>query len=304
MVAILFKESIELIIFMLAGFLLVKLNGLKQMHISGLSSVLTNLALPCAILMSCQIPFSWSIVNIIIQSMIVSLLFMLITLFIAIGVTKLFKVKISLQSVWIGCCTFSNILFIGIPIIGSIFGERGLIALVTYNAVSNVFLFTFGIKLYSGKSHFDFRSFLFTSAIAASIIGFVFFFTKITIPKPFAEALTSLGGMTAPLSMVITGALFAFTDMKRLLKRIDIYNFCLTRLIILPILLIPLLKLGVPNTIILGVMIIAAAMPAGAINTAMAELYAGEGRTASEYVVVSTLISMVTIPIITYLALS
>ncbi|MFX3616923.1 MAG: AEC family transporter [Sporolactobacillus sp.] len=303
MIVILFKESIELILFMLSGYLLVKLNWLKQTHMAGLSSVLTNLALPCAILMSCQMPFSWRIARIIGESALVSLLFMILSLLIALVIPKLFKIKGSLKSVWTGCCTFSNILFIGIPIIDSIYGQPGLITLVTYNAFSNIFLFTFGLKLYSGKAQFDWRAFLVTPAIAASIIGFFLFFIKITLAGPIAAALTSLGAMTAPLSMVITGALFAYTDIKNVVRRTDIYKFCLTRLVILPIVLIPLLLLGVQNKVILGVMIIAAAMPAGAINTAMAELYGGEGKTASEYVVISTLFSMLTIPIVAYLSL-
>lgn len=71
----------------------------------------------------------------------------------------------------------------------------------------------------------------------------------------------------------------------------------------MPIILVPLLKLGIQNKVILGVMVIAAAMPAGAINTAMAELYAGQGERASEYVVSSTVFSMLTIPLVAYLSL-
>ncbi|MFT8324929.1 AEC family transporter [Oenococcus sicerae] len=303
LIIVLFKESIELIIFMLTGFLLVKCHSLREDQTGGLSNVLTKAALPATILMSCQIPFSWRIVSIIGQSAIVSLLFMILTLVVSLLVPHIFHVQGSLKSIWIGCCTFSNILFIGIPIIGAIYGKTGLITLVTYNAFSNLFLFTFGLKLYSGQTQFEWRKLLFTPAIFASFLGFMLFFAKISLVGPVGQALTSLGNMTAPLSMLITGALFAGTDIKKVFRRLDIYQFCFTRLVLLPIILVPLLKLGIQNKVILGVMVIAAAMPAGAINTAMAELYAGQGERASEYVVSSTVFSMLTIPLVAYLSL-
>lgn len=303
MIAILFRESIELIIFMVFGFLLFKLHWVEKVHINGLSGVLTKLSLPCAILMSCQTAYSQQTAIVILQSALVSLVFMLVTLLLSFIMPRIFKIQADLRQIWVGCCTFSNILFIGIPIVGALYGRVGLIVLVTYNAFSNLFLFSFGIRLYSARSAFDWRSFLLTPAIAASILGFVFFFARIHIVSPISNSLNALGDMTAPLSMLITGALFAQTDYKELFKRVDLYEFCLTRLIILPLVLVPLLKLGVPNYVILGVMVIAAAMPAGAINTALAELYSGQGRRASEYVVSSTLLSMLTIPMIAWISL-
>ncbi|MFT8917418.1 MAG: AEC family transporter [Oenococcus sp.] len=293
----------ELIIFMLFGFLLLKLGWIKKIHINGLSGLLTKLSLPCAILMSCQMPFSWQTAQIIGESAVISLLFMIVTLLLALLMPKIFRIKADLKNIWVGCCTFSNILFIGIPIIGSLYGHVGLIVLVTYNAFSNLFLFSLGIKLYSSVSKFEWRSFLLTPAIAASILGFLLFFARIRIVSPISDSLSDLGNMTAPLSMLITGALFAQTDFKHLFKRLDLYEFCLTRLVILPLVLVPLLKFGIQNQIILGVMVIAAAMPAGAINTALAELYSGQGRRASEYVVSSTLLSMLTIPLVAWVSL-
>ncbi|TKA00078.1 hypothetical protein FA950_28910 [Bacillus thuringiensis] len=167
MTSIVMNQNAILFIYLIIGFSSVKFNWIKENQMPSLSNLLTNVALPFAILISFQSTFSEE-----------------------------------MRKIWIGCCTFSNILFIGIPIVGELYGSKGLIILVIYNTISSLFLFTIGIKLYSGnmKGKMNCKGFLSTPVIIASLGGFILFISNIHIPNPFYSAFQTLGNLTAPLS--------------------------------------------------------------------------------------------------------
>ncbi|WP_430981856.1 AEC family transporter [Bacillus thuringiensis] len=87
---------------------------------------------------------------------------------------------------------------------------------------------------------------------------------------------------------------------KKIIKGIDIYAFCFIRLIIIPLLAISIMHPLIQDPYISGVMILSAAMPAGATNTSLADIYARNGIQASQYVAISSILSMFTLPFILF----
>jgi len=214
------------------------------------------------------------------------------------------SMETSLKKVWIGCCTYSNILFIGIPIIGSLYGEKGLFILVIYNTISNLFLFTLGVKLY--KKNVDLKTIvisLLSPALLSSFLGILLLILGLSLPPTVNNALNQLGAMTAPLSMIITGALFGLVNIRQFILSKNIYLFCSVRLILIPILVFILLNPIITNKLVLGVMVLSAGMPAGATNTSLATIYSNKGPETSQYVVMSSLLCIVTLPILMYVIL-
>src|SRR5699024_6140687 len=193
-------------------------------------------------------------------------------------------------------------LFIGIPIIGTLYGEKGLFILVIYNTISNLFLFTFGIKLY--KNDIDFKSIglsILSPALLASFLGILLLILGVSLPKTLATAINELGNMTAPLSMIITGALFGFINIKKFIVSRNIYLFCFVRLILIPGLVFVILNTFITDKVILGVMVLSAGMPAGATNTSLATIYSDKGAETSQYVVMSSILCIITLPVLIYI---
>ncbi|WP_050615581.1 AEC family transporter [Bacillus testis] len=297
------NENTILLIFMIVGYALRKSRVMNTSNMDGLSKVLTLVALPAAIIISLQTPYTPQLLKKVGVTLIVSLLMTIVAFLIGIALTRLFRIQHVERKIWIGCCTFSNILFIGIPIIGSLFGNEGILMLVSYNTVCMFLLFTLGIVIYSnkGESSIQMKDFFLNPAVIATFVGFILFVANIALPKPIFGAVNALGGLTAPLSMLITGGMMADNKIGAFLIDFKVYLFSAIRLFLIPavtyLLLLPIVK----DPLIIGVLVIASAMPSGAMNVVFAEQYSSSGPLASKYVVMTTLLSVLTLPAVAYL---
>lgn len=295
---IVFGQTIILILYMLVGALLSKKKLFTVQVEACLGWFLANIALPFAILMSFQVEYSSEIMNIVKKSLVTSIVIVALTMGLGFLFTVLFRRKGAGRRLWVACFTFSNILFIGIPIVSELLGPKGLIVLVTYNTVANLILFTVGVMIFSGSKEIDVIRIVKTPAIIAAALGFLLFVLHLSIPQMLAPFFTSIGNMTAPLSMIVNGAIFARSKIMPIILDKDNLLFSVLRLIALPACLTPLLKLTLHDPVILVIMCLVIGMPSGALNSVFAEQYVGEGAKASQYIVLSTIISMFTLPLI------
>ncbi|WP_025722175.1 AEC family transporter [Paenibacillus polymyxa] len=300
MLEILIHENMILVTYMAIGFLAFKLKLLHTSHMEGLSRVLLGVSLPSAILYSLQIPFSREMLRDIGITLIVAVAILFSTLAIGSLSARLLGIKTGKREVWVGCCVFSSILFIGMPIVEAMYGERGLALLVTYNAVFNVALFSMGVRIFSADkaSTVSLAGVLRNPAIIATAVGFGMFFLNVRLPDPLLDASKSLGGLTVPIAMMMTGAMIAGSKLGSLLRSKRVYLFSLVRQIVVPVVLLVLFKSILEEGVLLGIAFLVSAMPSGASNSVFAETYGGRGGEASQYVVMSTLISIFTIPLL------
>ncbi|RGI32273.1 hypothetical protein DXC12_02945 [Melissococcus sp. OM08-11BH] len=293
-----FNETIVLIFFMFVGVWLNKRDKYSPGANIYIGYLLTTVALPAAIINSFQVDKSDRLLVMMKQTAIYTFIMIVATLLITYLIATLFKKKEMLRSLWVVSLTFSNILFIGIPIVGKLYGEVGLIVLVVCNTVTSLFLFTVGIMFLSNSREIRIRSILTTPAILAAVVGFVLFMFGVKLPKPIHTFNVDLSIMTASLSMIINGSLFSQVKLKELFFDKDNLQFLFVRAIIIPIIFIPVLKFFITDPIILGVLVLLASMPVGSLDAILAEEYAGEGTKVSQYIALTTVTSMVTLPII------
>ncbi|MFS0781187.1 AEC family transporter [Bacillus sp. 1P06AnD] len=297
------NENTVLLIFMAIGFALRKGRMMNTPNMDGLSKILTLVALPAAILMSLQTPYTPELMKKVGITLVVSLVITIAAFLIGLALARAFHIQHIERKVWIGCCTFSNILFIGIPIIGSLYGTEGILMLVSYNTISMFLLFTLGIAIYSkkGENSIRLKQFFMNPAVIATFIGFLLFVANISLPAPVHGAMTALGGMTAPLSMLITGGMMADNKIGAFLIDFKVYLFSNIRLFLIPAITYVILSFMIDDPLIIGVLVVASAMPSGAMNVVFAEQYSASGPLASKYVVMTTLLSIITLPAVAYL---
>ena len=297
MFQIVFGQNVILFIYLMIGCLMVALKKSSRDEVRGLSFLVLHVALTSSVFDSFQIAFSQEKLNMILYTFLITLIFIFLCAVISLSLSRVFRINIDKRSIWQCCVVFSNILFIGIPIVRSLYGEEGLIILVSFNTIFNIFLFSVGPSAYTGKIHFSLSKVIRTPAIIGMVIGFICFLLDFQVPDILGTPIRTLSMFTAPLSMVVNGIVFFGTPILVLLKRKDTIFFCISKLIILPLVVMVIFRPFIQNDMIFGMLVLIAAMPAGTANTVMAEEHHGKGKLASDYVVVSTLISLVTIPI-------
>lgn len=290
-----------LLFYILLGLVMARKGWLEKEGQATLSQLITQFALPCAVFNSFQIAYSAAVLQLILRSLGLALVFFTVLYGLSIVFARVFRIADSIRSSWIGCSTFSSVLFIGIPIVDALFGELGLVILISFNTIGNLFLFGFGESIFAGKMLVSLRKILTTPAIIAAVAGFLFFLFQFTIPEVIHTPMQAIAGFTTPLAMMINGALLSRTLSPKLFANRNTLQFCLVRLLIIPAILIFFFKLFVNDPLLLQIVCLISCMPSGAVNSVFAEKYSGQGKTASEMIIVSTLLSIVTIPLMFYL---
>ncbi|MFW5790800.1 MAG: AEC family transporter [Bacillota bacterium] len=198
---------------------------------------------------------------------------------------------------------FSNVGYMGLPIIGSIYSETGIfygsLGMIPFNIV----IWTYGIYLLSSgkKENSDRLQNIINNGVIAIGIGFLLFITGIELPGPIFEAVEMIGDMTFPLSMLIIGSSLYGIDIKRVILKPKLIFLSLLRLLIIPVILLLTLNfLPIPD-ILVGIIVIQAAMPIAANSVIFAARYQGDYQLASEAVFITTLFGIISIPIIIWL---
>lgn len=203
------------------------------------------------------------------------------------------------QSVLKFIIVFSNCGFMGFPVLESLFGKTGVFYGSIYNAVFNAFVWTYGVMLFSNtREQNSVVKALINPGIISVIIGMIIFLFSIDLPRPIIKTLDTVGSMTAPLSMLIVGALLADTDLRSIFKGFEVYYGAFLRLIIIPLITIAVLKgIGIDREL-LKICVVLVAMPAAANTVIFAERYDANSILASRCVALSTILSIITIPLI------
>ena len=201
---------------------------------------------------------------------------------------------------------FSNCGFMGIPVMQSLFGETGVIYVSVYVLVFTVFVWTAGIYIFAGKTG-TWKEIFLQPGLIAVVIGILLFAFGWKLPNWAVGKLASgVGSLTTPLAMFIVGALMAEGDIRHALRDWTVFSAAAVRLLLLPALVLGamwlLWRLGLPampavDSPAFVTCVLLAAMPVAANVAIFASMYSVKPQYASHMVLMSTLISMITVPL-------
>jgi malate permease and related proteins len=161
---------------------------------------------------------------------------------------------------------------------------------------------TLGVMIMNGKKELKIVKALTNPAIVAVLAGSILFFFSIKLPLPIFKTLDMVGSITTPLSMIVIGSMLAELNFQELFNDFSVYYSAVARLLIIPLGAALILNLcGIEHNL-LRICIIAAAMPAGTMTAILAKKYNQNTLLASRIVFISTVLSILTLPIIFVLA--
>ena len=230
---------------------------------------------------------------IVVLSLFIHLISMLIAKFIY------FRYEKSTRSVLKFITVFSNCGFMGFPVLYSIFGSKGVFYGALYTIPFNALALYYGVLVFSGKRDKNTIKKVLTHPVILSVaVGMILFILKIQLPRPVSEAISMTGSVTSPLSMLIIGALLADVPFRGILRGSDVYLGSLMRLIVMPLIVYGLLSLLPLPKLIMQVCVILVAMPASANTAILSEKYGGDALLSSKLISITTIFSVLTIPLI------
>ncbi len=218
-------------------------------------------------------------------------------------VIKLFHPPQSNHGVWIFSCMFMNNGFMGFPLVLSIYGDEGLFLMVFANIITNLLMFSFGIKLltrgYAVGRTVSLKKMFVNNINIAVVIGLIFYFFQIPVPELATDLLTYIGNLTAGLSMIVVGLSLSRINLNNVFQGRDVWIATVMRLLVMPILTIVVMKLlfNGSNLMMPKVLVLMSALPIASAISIISEQYKTNTDLAAKTVFVSTLCSLVTIPL-------
>ncbi|OAA93210.1 AEC family transporter [Clostridium coskatii] len=290
-------QIISLFLVALVGFYGGKKNIIDENLSNGLSKLLVEITTPFLVISSFSISYGSNVANNIIRTFIYSfIIFILTPLFVKpllIGVDKNKKNVLEFAMV------FSNCGFMGFPVAQSIFGNEGVVYAAIFNMVFNIFVWTYGVMLFNNTSSFkEVIKSLKNPGIVSAVIGLLIMIFSIKIPPIFMSTMKMVGGLTTPISMLIIGSLLSRSELSKIIKDKSMYYGSLIKLILIPAALYVVSLLFKEHSMVLKTLILMQAMPAGAFTTIFAENFNKNKEYSAFIVSFSSLLSIVTIPIV------
>jgi hypothetical protein len=197
----------------------------------------------------------------------------------------------------------SNAAFLALPLAKSVIGNEGIFYCSVYVAVFNMVAFTLGIYEISGReAKLDFKKLILNPGTISVIIGLPLFLLQIKIPYVIQYPMELIGNCNSPMAMIVFGTFLANADFKNMFLKKEIYFVSLIRLVVIPLCMLGLFYICGVRGNLLTAMLISASAPT-ATNTAMyAAKYDNNPSLGSEIAAQSSVLSIITMPIIVALA--
>lgn len=201
---------------------------------------------------------------------------------------------------------FSNIGFMGIPLIRAIAGSEAVLYAALFQFPFNILLYTYGIAAIqqteendqSGKKGgFHWKSML-NVGVLSCVFALVFFFGKVDLPDFVDTVLLNLSNLTAPLSMLVIGQSFTEFKLKDLFTDGRLLIFATIKMLVIPIAGLFLLQQITSDDKILTVCLVMLGTPVASMTAMLAQQYDSNYELASKGVALTTILSVVTIPLV------
>ena len=205
---------------------------------------------------------------------------------------------------------FGNIGFLGIPVMGSLFPDNGAFVASFFVVSFNILLWIIGLAIIARKRDdikLTVKKIFINKGTVPTIIGFLIFlipavFPSFTLPTVVSSSIQYIASLCTPISMLIIGALLSTRTVKHIFGSGKVYYLCLFKLLLLPLFFCFALKiLGFSDFWVLFVTA-ASAMPSASTTSMFAELYDTAPGFSAQGVGTSTLLSIVTMPLVIFVA--
>lgn len=297
-VSLLFRQNVIMFLYLCIGYMLYKKKVITAHGSGEIGRLLLHVIMPAAIIKSYIKDYSGEML----AGFLVSFGAALFALLLAMLISRLvFRHRSAIRQFG---AAFSNAGFIGIPLVQMTLGEEAVFYVASFVAILNILQWTYGVFIMTGdRTQISLKK-ITTNPIAVSLaIGLLLFFLPVKLPAIVTGVIGTLASMNGPLAMIVLGAYLAQVPLKELFTDRLTYLCAAVRLILIPVLTMLCLFL-IPEgfgTVRLAVML-AAAAPVGSNVAIFAQIYDKEYTDAVKDVCLSTVLSILTMPVVIGLA--
>lgn len=199
----------------------------------------------------------------------------------------------------------TNTMFIGVPVAEPIFGSQAVFYIAMSCIPFNVFLYTYGVWRMNQSGErvkLNWKDMV-SVPLIATMAALLIFVLNIPMPGVVKELCSTLSAATMPMSMLVIGSSLGGVSLLDAFKEKNLYFASLMRLVLVPLLTLPVLKLITTDPVLLGAMVIIAGCPSAVMVTVLAIQYGRDAEYTSKGILLETFLSMATLPALVYFLL-
>ena len=300
------KQVIVMFLLLLTGFVLYKKKIVSDDGKKQITNIVLYVVTPCLIISTYQMDYDSETAKNIVLGLIMSAAGITLSIIVA-NIVRIKAKKESLATERFAM-TFSNCGFMGIPLINSVFAEIGVLYCTTYVTMFNLFCWTYGIMLMDSNKEKRKKTLaerikpLCTTTIFAIIAGLVMYFSGIKLPKTINTTVDYIASMNTPLAMIVSGIYIAQSDILGAFKKLRVYFLTFVKCIVIPLIyMLCIIPLPLDYTLRMS-MLICMSCPTAANTMLFANRFGGDEKQGSYVFTFTTLISVVTIPLVMFIA--
>ena len=198
---------------------------------------------------------------------------------------------------------FGNVGFMGYPVVASIFGHEAVFYAAVLNVVNTFAVFTVGTVLVTGKTEVEGPRFqkkvLYGSPMLSAYLTMLIVALQIEdIPAFISQPLTMIGNITVPAALLIIGSSMSQLPLKALMGNTTVYVTTVMRLAVVPMAMYFLCMLLGFDPYVVNINTVVIAMPVATYGTILCLKYGRDTSLMAEVTFITTLLSMITIPLL------
>lgn len=292
------NQMTVLFLLMVTGYIAVKFKLADGEFQSRLSGFIVNVTQPLVMIASVSSGEVRGDAGSILTVLAVGLIMYMVLPLVGMGINKVIGTPPEERNTYLFMTIFSNVGFMGYPVVQSIFGSGAIFYVSIIVMIFNFMSYTVGVSLMSGDRIQFNPKVLINPGMVAAITAIMIFLLKIPVHPVIGQFTGMLGNTTSPLAMVVIGMALSKIPLAKIFSEGRMISFTLIKQIIVPVLAWLILRNIIADPYILGILIVVIAMPVAATSVIFATQYKKDMDLATRGVFISTALSMFTIPLI------
>lgn len=290
------QQVLILFLLVLVGYLLGKTKIITDKGGKVCSDLALLIATPCVIIKSFQREYNTALMYELLIALAVAFGLHVVAIVIAHIV---YRKDTPTTRVYRTSTVLSNAGFMGLPLQQAVLGDQGVMYGATYVVAMSVTMWSYGLLIMDKSGgKVPIRKMLFSPGVIGLVVGFLLFACRVTLPEIIFAPIRHLGNLNTPLPMLFAGYYLSKVDMKQALKKPADFGAMAMRLLVVPVISIALMYVcGIRGNMLLS-MAIASTAPVAVAVAMFADRYRQDAETSINLVALSTLFSVVTMPVI------
>lgn len=216
-------------------------------------------------------------------------------------IAKIIGAKMENKGLYVFMIIFSNIGFMGFPIIESMLGAEAVFYTAIFNMLFNVLLFTIGVKAVNYPEKADKKSLkeiFVRPGVIGALVAVTIYLADIKLPEALQDSIASIGSLTTPLAMLMVGGALAKIPVNKVFNEKRVYVFTIIKQFIIPVLSWFIIKAFIKDEMLRVITLVMMAMPVANTAVMLATEYEKNEELAAKAVFITTITSLISFPLV------